>query len=178
MGPTSRRARAPLNSTDGNGDDRSLFDDRENCDFSFNITDDSEQNQTVIVTLNPPPFTVTTEYTDEEDEASPYYTSDWEGRGVMGTVGLNSEEDEDESLGGRIPTRRSIGGRWEERLQSFGRSPLDFQTRITSNSAEDTLQAEPPHAVLGEEDEILAPHARFSIKRDKSKCSIKFDPPV
>ncbi|KAI9785001.1 MAG: hypothetical protein M1839_001198 [Geoglossum umbratile] len=178
MGPTSRRARAPLNNTDGNGDDRSLLDARENCDFSFNITNDSEQNQTVIVTLNPPPFTVTTEYTDEEDEASPYYTSDWEGRGAMGTVGLNSEEDEDQSFGGRISTRRSIGGRWEEQLRLLGRSPLDFQPRITSNSAEDTLQAEPPHAVLGEEDEILAPHARFSIKRDKSKCSIKFDPPV
>jgi hypothetical protein len=34
---------------------------------------------------------------------------------------------------------------------------------------------EPVRAVGGE---LMAPHARFFIERDKSKCTVKFDPPV
>jgi|SRR5579862_512160 len=176
MESTSGHVRVPLENVDSNGDDGSLLDAGENCDFPSHIND-SEQNQADTVTPAPPSFIVTTEYTDEGDEANQDSGSDWDEMGLRGTSPY-SDEDEDEPFGGRISVRRPTAGRWEERLRLFGRSPLDFQPRMISSSIEATLQAGPVHPALGEEEEVLAPHARFSIKRDKSKCSIKFDPPM
>jgi hypothetical protein len=177
MESTFGRVRVPLDNVDSNGDGGSLLDVGENCDFPSHISNDSEQNQADTVTPSPPPFIVTTEYTDEGDEANQDSSSDWDEMGLRGASPF-TDEDEDEPFGGRISARRPAGGRWEERLRLFERSPLDFQTRMISNSIEATLQAGPVHPALGEEEEVLAPHARFSIKRDKSKCSIKFDPPM
>ncbi|KAH0538740.1 hypothetical protein FGG08_004692 [Glutinoglossum americanum] len=167
----------PLNNAEDGENDRPILDAGENCDFPLHIVDDSEQGHADITTPSPPPFVVTTEYTDEEHETNPDSTSEWDGRAMRGAVSTYSDEDDDEPFGGRISARRSIGGRWEERWRLFGRSPVDLQARMVPGSIEATLQAEPSHPPLREE-EILAPHARFSIKKDKSKCSIKFDPPV
>ncbi|KAH0551742.1 hypothetical protein GP486_007041 [Trichoglossum hirsutum] len=174
----SARMQAPPDSAEDSENDRPTLDAGENCDFPLHITDDSEQSHSDIAAPSPPPFTVTTEYTDEESEINRESVSEWDPRATWGMARTYSEDDDEESFGGRISARRSVGGRWEERWRLFGRSPVDFQARTIPSSLDATLQAEPLHSALGEEGDMLAPHARFSIKKDKSKCSIKFDPPV
>jgi hypothetical protein len=169
---------APPDSAEESENDRPALDAGENCDFPLHIAGDPGQNHADIVAPSPPPFTVITEYTDEENEINRDSTSEGDGRANLGMAGTYSDDDDDEPFGGRISARRTAGGRWEERWRLFGRSPVDFQARTIPNSIEATLQAELLYPELGEEEEMLAPHARFSIKKDKSKCSIKFDPPV
>ncbi|KAI9859355.1 MAG: hypothetical protein M1813_006692 [Trichoglossum hirsutum] len=175
---TPARMQAPPDSAEESENDRPALDAGENCDFPLHIAGDPGQNHADIVAPSPPPFTVITEYTDEENEINRDSTSEGDGRANLGMAGTYSDDDDDEPFGGRISARRTAGGRWEERWRLFGRSPVDFQARTIPNSIEATLQAELLYPELGEEEEMLAPHARFSIKKDKSKCSIKFDPPV
>lgn len=51
-------------------------------------------------------------------------------------------------------------------------SPLNLAVVATGHNAADSTTKSAPTA------DILAPHARFFIRRDKSAVSVKFDPPV
>jgi hypothetical protein len=79
------------------------------------------------------------------------------------------------SEGGREPirNRRSVPSHIQVAPAALNNSsPLDLAVTATShNSGGSTTKSAPAS-------EILAPHARFFIRRDKSSVSVKFDPPV
>ncbi|KAI9847795.1 MAG: hypothetical protein M1837_001688 [Sclerophora amabilis] len=90
-------------------------------------------------------------------------------------------------LSDHVPRRRVTPTLFET-LARQRASPMTINeatSRAMQRAADNRPQQQPAQPVPSasglkspEEDKVLAPHARFFIKRDKSKCSIVFDPPV
>jgi hypothetical protein len=127
-------------------------------------------------TENAPPFQVTTECSDSENDEPPAQSS--RHRAIHRVMGLRFEEsdssDED--------TSEHTGAAWhEDYLLGIGRSRLrrrETASNITLAEAAEASQIATQEAVRAVGGELMAPHARFFIERDKSKCTVKFDPPV
>lgn len=134
-------------------------------------------------TANAPDFQVTTECSDSEDENQhprmPRHRN-IPRPSIMGAHirGLNpvdppdtDEEDiEDESF-------------WHEDYLFPEREPNRLRRRETASNitlaeAAEASQIATQEAVRAVGGELMVPHARFFIERDKSKCTIRFDPPV
>jgi len=70
----------------------------------------------------------------------------------------------------------------EDYILNMGRSPRvrrrETASNITLAEAEEASQIATQEAIRAVGGELMAPHAKFFIERDKSKCTVKFDPPV
>ena len=134
----------------------------EDCDFrTAQIPSD--------FTVNALPFQVTTECSDSEtDEFPPRRQRPL--RRVIGThlVDLN-DSDSDES-------DTEINPWYDTRAPRFRRR--ETASNITLAEAAEASQIATQEAVRPVGGELMAPHARFFIERDKSKCTVRFDPPV
>lgn len=127
-------------------------------------------------TADAPPFQVTTECSDSEDDESPRRES--QHRTLHSIMGLrfedsdSSEEDNSEHTGA-----------WhEDYLLGIGRTPnlrrRETASNITLAQAAEASQIATQEVVRAVGGELMVPHARFFIERDKSKCTVRFDPPV
>ena len=127
-------------------------------------------------TANAPPFQVTTECSDSEGDESPRRES--QHRTLHSIMGLrfedsdSSEEDNSEHTGA-----------WhEDYLLGIGRTPhlrrRETASNITLAQAAEASQIATQEVVRSVGGELMVPHARFFIERDKSKCTVRFDPPV
>jgi hypothetical protein len=127
-------------------------------------------------TTNAPPFQVTTECSDSEEEESPQRSRH---RSIHRLMGLRFEDSDssDEESNDRDPD-----GWHENYILGMGRSPRirrrETASNITLAEAAEASQVATQEAVRAVGGELMAPHARFFIERDKSKCTVKFDPPV
>ncbi|PBP26581.1 regulator of chromosome condensation (RCC1)-like protein [Diplocarpon rosae] len=128
-------------------------------------------------TENAPPFQVTTECSDTEDDETPAQSSRHRTlHRVMGTIRFDdsdsSENDETETPGPWL----------DNYIVGLDRSPRlrrrETASNITLAEAAEASQIATQEAVRAVGGELMAPHARFFIERDKSKCTVKFDPPV
>ncbi|CAL3964634.1 unnamed protein product [Diplocarpon coronariae] len=127
-------------------------------------------------TENAPPFQVTTECSDTEDDESPAQSS--RPRIFHRVIGTIRFEDSESSENDEIETP----GSWHND-HLFDIRPSQIRRRETASNitlaeAAEASQIVTQAAVRAVGGELMAPHARFFIERDKSKCTVKFDPPV
>ncbi|POS84604.1 hypothetical protein EPUL_003718, partial [Erysiphe pulchra] len=127
---------------------------------------------------NAPPFSVTTECSDSDSEDSSARPADqrYARLGIRFTSSDDSDScEEDESS---IPWRENS----IRRTNRMNRRRRPRQPQVTRNVTIPTTTNSPfmPSQEFGKnvEGSLMAPHARFFIERDKSKCTVKFDPPV
>ena len=122
-------------------------------------------------TTNAPAFQVTTECSDSEDDdrivshsGAPHEaeTSDEDGLGPLHEDWLHG---------------RSRESRQERTLPPTIRR-RETASNITLAEAVEASQVATQEAVRAVGGELMAPHAHFFIERDKSKCTVRFDPPV
>jgi hypothetical protein len=127
-------------------------------------------------TANAPPFQVTTECSDSEEEESPQRSRH---RSIHRLMGLRFEDSDSSDEEGND---RDPDGWHENYILGMGRSPRirrrETASNITLAEAAEASQIATQEAVRAVGGELMAPHARFFIERDKSKCTVKFDPPV
>ena len=132
-------------------------------------------------TADAPPFQVTTECSDDEnDEAQRRLHR----RAFHRNIGARFE-DSDSSDSDRNANNEHSGGPWhEDYLFGMGRSPRqrlrrrETASNITLAEVAEASQAATREVVRAVGGELMVPHAKFFIERDKSKCTIRFDPPV
>ena len=129
-------------------------------------------------TADAPPFQVTTECSDDEgDEAT---------RRLQRRPFRPRFEDSDSSDSERnVQPEQSASSPWhEDYIYGMGRSPRqrlrrrETASNITLAEAAEASQVATQEAVRAVGGELMVPHARFFIERDKSKCTVRFDPPV
>ncbi|KAI1808556.1 hypothetical protein F4811DRAFT_501522 [Daldinia bambusicola] len=139
----------------------------------YNIGMDDEDNNARVAQIPsefnvaPPPFRVTTECSDDEtDDPSP--RGDWPAPNRIGSLPFESETSDDE------------GNTNDYSFSSTYPSHRRHRNRSSTALAEavEAAQVATQEAVRAVGGEMMAPHARFFIERNKSKCTIKFDPPV
>lgn len=139
----------------------------------YNIGMEDEDNSVRIAQIpsefnvSPPPFRVTTECSDDEGD-DPTPGEDWPPHVGIGSLPFESESSDEEE--------NSPDYSFREAFRRFRR-----RRNRPSNALAEALEAaqvatqEAVRAVGGE---LMVPHARFFIERNRSKCTIKFDPPV
>jgi hypothetical protein len=125
-------------------------------------------------TTNAPPFQVTTECSDSESDEPPQTSRQYRLHRMLGLRFEDTESSEDES--------HDHGDWHDEYLSGIRQSPgprrRETASNITLAEVAEASQVATQEAVKAVGGELMAPHARFFIERDKSKCTVKFDPPV
>jgi hypothetical protein len=150
--------------------------------YEIGVQDDECDRRTAQLpadfTENTPPFQVTTECSDTEDDAPPSRIRHRSlGRIASNFPGLRFEDSD--------PSSEDDDGQntppWHESYLGIGTPRLrrrETASNITLADAAEAAQNATQEAVRAVGGELMAPHARFFIERDKSKCTVKFDPPV
>ncbi|KAI2468543.1 hypothetical protein F4781DRAFT_397576 [Annulohypoxylon bovei var. microspora] len=136
----------------------------------YNIWMEDEDNNVRVAQIPSefnvsPPFRVTTECSDDEGD-DPIPRGDWRPPNRIGSLPFESETSDDE------------GG-----LNDFSEAYHRLRRRRNRSNtalaeAVEAAQVATQEAVRAVGGELMVPHARFFIERNKSKCTIKFDPPV
>jgi len=143
----------------------------EDCDFrTAQIPSD--------FTTNAPPFQVTTEFSDSEGDDD-HTTGPRNRRDLRRTSGLRFEDTDSSSED--LPSNPPLGWDAAEYLRMSPPRRLrrrETASNITLAEAAEASQIATQEAVRAIGGELMAPHARFFIERDKSKCTVRFDPPV
>jgi hypothetical protein len=141
-------------------DDTDVADPSDYCD----TPQDLSQILPDFPAPTPPPFTVTTECSDDEGSGTVRSS-----RTRIGAFAFELDEDEEQDDGGSDIaelnglTSQRRGRETPSRIAALGHPGTD-QYGISCGTTE--------HGKL------MAPHARFFIERNKSKCTVRFDPPV
>ncbi|KAI1094521.1 hypothetical protein F5B19DRAFT_444931 [Rostrohypoxylon terebratum] len=139
----------------------------------YNIWMEDEDNNVRVAQIPsefnvPPPFRVTTECSDDEGE-DPIPRGDWRAPNRIGSLPFESSEtSEDEG--------DLNGYSFSETYHRLRRRRNRSNTALAE--AVEAAQVATQEAVRAVGGELMVPHARFFIERNKSKCTIKFDPPV
>ncbi|KAI1777729.1 hypothetical protein F4818DRAFT_407781 [Hypoxylon cercidicola] len=139
----------------------------------YNIGMEDEDNGVRVAQIpsefnvSPPPFHVTTECSDDEAD-DPIPRGDWRPPNRIGSLPFESETSDDEGNLNDYSLR--------EAYQRLRRRRNRSSTALAE--AVEAAQVATQEAVRAVGGELMVPHARFFIERNKSKCTIKFDPPV
>jgi hypothetical protein len=125
-------------------------------------------------TTNAPPFQVTTECSDSEDDGAAARQRHRSLHRLMGS-GLRFEESDssDSDRPQRLRPNLDAVGPHSPRIRR-----RETASNITLSEAAEASRIATQEAVRAVGGELMAPHARFFIERDKSKCTVRFDPPV
>lgn len=133
-------------------DDDDDEDDYDDDDYSL------AQIPREFATTSLPPFNVTMECSD--DEAEPGLRSGRHAPNRIGSLPFESDDSED----------------YSNLDDPFFDDFSAFRLRESSPSLEDPEPPAAPSAPSG--GDLLVPHARFNIEKGRSKCTIRFDPPI
>lgn len=129
-------------------------------------------------TENAPAFQVTTECSDDEGDTPLHRRSRLSQVMDLRFDDSASSESDDEP---RAPERDSAY-MLDDQIINMGRPQRlrrrETASNITLAEAEEASQIATQEAVRAVGGELMVPHAKFFIERDKSKCTVKFDPPV
>ncbi|KAK8019286.1 hypothetical protein PG990_004424 [Apiospora arundinis] len=137
----------------------------------YNMGLDDEDNDYRVAqlpsefTVTPPPFRVTIECDDEDDDDG-LARSDWRTPRI-GSLPFESDSSDD---AGNLDDFGLIGNSDNYRRPHRARRSAFVDLETSTPSREISQQPEGG--------EMMAPNARFFIERDKSRCTIRFDPPV
>ncbi|OTB07196.1 hypothetical protein M426DRAFT_318221 [Hypoxylon sp. CI-4A] len=142
--------------------------------YNIGLDDEDDGNARVAqipteFNVAPPPFQVTTECSDDEMD-DPIPRRDWRAPNRIGSLPFESgtSDEEDDNF-----NDNSLSESYQ-RLRSRRRN----RSSTSLEEAVDAAQVATQEAVRAVGGELMVPHARFFIERNKSKCTIKFDPPV
>lgn len=127
-------------------------------------------------TSNALPFQVTTECSDSEEEGfTPPYRSGRPNAERYASEFYSRESSEED----RIPPQENYLMN-EIRSHRNHHAPPRRETasNITLAEAAEASQIATQEAIRAVGGELMVPHAKFFIERDKSKCTVRFDPPV
>lgn len=122
---------------------------------------------------NAQPFQVTTECSDSEDDENnrrsnvPRYRRETNEAYELSDSSESDFMSHDYLIGGHRSLHRSNAQRRRETASNITLAEVAEASQIATQEA--------VQAVGGE---LMVPHARFFIERDKSKCTIRFEPPV
>ncbi|KAI2615465.1 hypothetical protein GGR54DRAFT_612638 [Hypoxylon sp. NC1633] len=134
----------------------------------YNIGMDDEDNNIRVAQIPsefnvpPPPFRVTTECSDDEADDA-LSRGDW-----PPTFPFEAETSDDEGNSNDY----SFSDAYRRLRRRRNRSSAALAEAV------EAAQVATQEAVRAVGGELMVPHARFFIERNKSKCTIKFDPPV
>ncbi|KAL7626747.1 hypothetical protein AAE478_003521 [Parahypoxylon ruwenzoriense] len=137
----------------------------------YNIGMDDEDNNARVAQIptefnvSPPPFRVTTECSDDEGDEAIH--GDWRPPNRIGSLPFESGSSDDEDN----PDEYAFSGVIHRTRRRQHRSSAALA------EAEEAASQEAVRGGIGGGG-LMAPHARFFIERNKSKCTIRFDPPV
>lgn len=174
---TSRRDRgaqplAPIYSIRHNEDGSTMTRAQARARRLYNMGLDDEDNDYRVAQLpseftgTPPPFRVTIDCDDEDDVDDGLARSDWRTPRI-GSLPFESDSSDDAGNlddFGLVSHSDAYHRPYRARRSAF----VDLETSTPSRE----MSQQP------EGGEMMAPNARFFIERDKSRCTIKFDPPV
>ncbi|KAI1189844.1 hypothetical protein F5B17DRAFT_389698 [Nemania serpens] len=145
----------------------------------YNIGLDDEDNDGGVAQMpsefnvSPPPFQVTTECSDDEENSLDMRLNGPAPNriGALPFESDSSDEDEEEED--------------DQGPDDFSISGTDYRSRRRRNrssralaEAEEAMQMATQEAVRAVGGELMTPHARFYIEPHKSRCTIRFDPPI
>ncbi|KAI0480304.1 hypothetical protein GGR56DRAFT_625557 [Xylariaceae sp. FL0804] len=163
---------APIVSIRHNEDGSSMTRSQVRARRLYNLGLEDEDNDFRVAQIpsefsfSPPPFHVTTECSDDEADNA-YPPGDWRALNRIGSLPFESDSSDDPGP------------------DDFSFSGTDYRLRRRRNRSSNALaeaaeaaQVATQEAVRAVGGELMVPHARFFIERHKSKCTIKFDPPV
>ncbi|KAM0285342.1 hypothetical protein ACHAQH_001531 [Verticillium albo-atrum] len=168
------RALAPIISIRHNNDGTTVTQTQLRTRTLYNYGDEDDGSQSTAqippdFTTDPPPFNITTECDEEEsDEASSrmFY------RRPPNRIGsLPFESDSSDEGNPFAQDEYGLVDAWSPAARR-----QDTQN-MTLAEAADAHQQVAHGAGVGGSD-LMVPHAKFFIEKDKSKCTIRFDPPV
>lgn len=143
--------------------------------YSMDGEDDENEQRTAQIpaefTSQLPPFNITTEcsYEETDDEDTPRISVNRRAPNRIGSLPFESDSSDDGNP--------FASDRYDFEDYSFNNRRRDPSDMSLAEAVEATQMAtqEAVRAVGGE---LMAPHAKFFIEKDKSKCTIRFDPPV
>lgn len=150
------------------GLDEDYLDDENDDDMEDDDDDDDDDCRLAQVprefaTTSLPPFNVTTECSDDEGPDPGVRT----GRNAPNRIGSLPFESDDSEDG-----YNNLDDPFFDDFNAFG-------LREMSPSLEDPEPAQTSEeSDRGSGSDLMVPHARFNIKRGRSKCTIRFDPPI
>ncbi|CAD6499326.1 BgTH12-03446 [Blumeria graminis f. sp. triticale] len=142
----------------------------EDCDYR------TAQIPIEFIPENAPLFSVTTECSDSDSEiTTPAMSRRAISRNLWRTRLPDDSESNEEaaSLWQEDYARRTGQDNRGQRLRR-----RETARSITLSEASESLPVEIQKSAKTVDGGLMAPHARFFIERDKSKCTVKFDPPV
>ena len=123
--------------------------------------------------MNAPPFHVTTECSNSDDEDHPPHpTRQHTLHRIMG-IRFEDTESSDDDWHEHDDEPLFAGAR-----QSPGPRRRETASNITLSEVAEASQVATQEAVKAVGGGLMAPHARFFIERDMTKCTIRFSPPV
>lgn len=124
---------------------------------------------------NAPPFNVTTECSNPDDEEHPTRASRQHTlHRIMGIRIEDMDSSDDEWRDHDREEEPLFGGM----RQSPGPRRRETASNITLSEVAEASQLATQEAVKAVGGGLMAPHARFFIERDMTTCTIKFNPPV
>ncbi|KAF4827713.1 hypothetical protein CGCTS75_v007993 [Colletotrichum tropicale] len=143
--------------------------------YSMDGEDEENEQRTAQIpaefTSQLPPFNITTEcsYEETDDEDTPRISVNRRAPNRIGSLPFESDSSDDGNP--------FASDRYDFEDYSFNNRRRDPSDMSLAEAVEATQMAtqEAVRAVGGE---LMAPHAKFFIEKDKSKCTIRFDPPV
>ncbi|PHH83737.1 hypothetical protein CDD82_3811 [Ophiocordyceps australis] len=129
---------------------------------------------------NQPDFQVTTECSDEEDNASELPEPPRRAPNHIGSLPFEANDSDSDSGIERLESNRVYSATQYPRRLSDSLPPVLPYEPINLSLAEalDAHAQATQEAVRAVGGELLVPHARFFIEKKKNKCTIRFEPPV
>ncbi|KAL0931771.1 uncharacterized protein CTRU02_212724 [Colletotrichum truncatum] len=176
-GPATTRALAPIISIRHHEDGTTVTrtHTRQRRLYNMGGDDDENEQRTAQIpaefTSQLPPFNITTEcsYEEIDDEDAPRIPINRRAPNRIGSLPFESDSSDDGN-----PFASDEYG-FED--YSFNNRRRD-QSDTSLAEAVEANQMATQEAVRAVGGELMAPHAKFFIEKEKSKCTIRFDPPV
>ncbi|RKF56159.1 putative regulator of chromosome condensation -like protein [Erysiphe neolycopersici] len=125
---------------------------------------------------NAPPFSVTTECSDSDSDDSSARPSNQRYARLGISFASSDDSDSYEEDESHFPWRE-ISNQLTNSMNRRRRPPQPIRNATIPSTTNSPFIPSQEHE-KNVEGGLMAPHARFFIERDKSKCTVKFDPPV
>ena len=171
-----------------------IYRTNSNPDYRYHSDEYTEARKPLMPTefaSNVPDFRITTECSDDEDdehaEAGGRYFGSRRAPNRIGSLPFENQDSDsddgnnpfgtDDYLDDHHPTHFRLYSN-PSNSSSTRRPPLQSRSSLSLAEALEAHTSATQEAVRAVGGELLVPHARFFIEKKKSKCTIRFDPPV
>lgn len=179
---TTPAERAPVSSARQNQDGTAPISRSRQRRINLNARlEEALEHKAAVFPVEPLPFPVTiaTDCSDTEESPVPrLLRRQAPPPNRIGPLPFESDDSED-GENGFAPWNDDIGFNDDEATPPPAPAPVDpFAQDMTLAEAAEASQLATQEAVRAVGGELLAPHAKFYIEKEKNRCTIKFDPPI